>query len=597
MLSYSIMNKLKKDHLDGQVWVKNKKLDFISESGFGFPPVINPCEGLKIIVNGLECNHLVVPNKDDIIEIQPEIIKRDEFIEIIVSEDEMEAILHTIPAKVSKYELMDLEPSNKADLKALEIIENVRYIPEEKVYNALEKKGINTGIIEENIKTVCSTYEEKYIIIAQGIPAVPAQDARIEYMFSQEKFEINLDEDENGRVDFRNFIDYKSSGIGDVLAIKHPMKPGISGTTVTGEEVKAAPPKDIKLCASNGVIIEEGGRIARCIKAGKAEAMSKNGVATINVNEKLEVNSDVDIKLGNVKFKGNVVVSGNVKEAMEVHAKGNIFIKGDCDFADIKSGNSIAIDGNVISSRIESGNKSIIIRDPGEDVLPIMDSLKSLIEEIEASLGGKPEISVYPNGIGSKVKELLNSRYKKLPQDIYNFIIAVKTHQYDCMIENSSDIISALKVFLGNCSSIKTTDHLYNIKAVLSGLTYYTMDDTLVEGNIILLYAANCEINARGCVRITDKGCFCCDIWASDKVAISGVVRGGEIHSEKMVEINQVGSDIGVPTVISVPEKGIIKISRIYNDNIIKVGAYTHKFIETEDDIFARIVDGKLVLR
>ncbi len=598
MLSYSESSKInKQEKLDGQVWIKNRKVDFTSESGLGLPPAINPCEGVKLVINGMECSHLVVPGKDDVIEIKPETIIREELIEIKISEDEMEAVLHTIPARISRYEVLDCEPSNLLELKALEVIENVGYISEEKIYSALEKHGITTGIIEENIKQACSTYEDKYIIAARGTQVTPPEDAWIEYMFSQEKFEINLNEDEAGRVDFRNFIDYKSSGIGDVLAVKHPMKPGADGITVTGKLIKTPMPKDIRLCDGDGVIIEENGKIARCIKAGKAEAVKSETAVSININEKLEINGDVDIKRGNIKFKGNVIVNGNVKEAMEVQAKGSIYVKGDSHFAEIKSGNSVAISGNVISSKVESGNRNIIIRDPGEDILPITESIDLIIQEIENSCKDKLVNTVYPDGIGPKVKELLNSKYHKLPQDIYAFIVALKTNQYDCLIEKRDQLISALKIFLGNCSAVKTIEQLYKVKAILNGLTYYTQDDTIVEGDIILMYAANSEINARGCVKITEKGCFNCDIRANDKILINGVVRGSVIHSEKMIEVNQVGSEMGVPTTISVPPNGVIKIKRIYNDNIIKVGAFTHRFIDTETDIYARIVDGKLVLR
>ncbi len=597
MLSYSsvrVKKEIEKSH--GQVWIKNKKVYVKNEKGLGIPPAINPCPGVNLIINGEQCNHLVIPHEDDLIEIVPETITKDELVEVSISDDKMEAILHTKPAKLTKFEILDSEPSNRIDIRTLEVIENIRYIPEDKVYKLLGEKGINFGIIDENIKSACSTYEEKFTVVARGTQPFPAKDAWIEYFFYQEKFEINLNEDENGRVDFRNFTDYKSSNVGDVLAIKHFMEPGVNGITVTGKEVNPAPPKDVALCAGNGVIIEDEGKLARCIKSGKSIKQASGNSVIININEKLEINSDVDIKIGNVKFKGNVIVNKNVKEAMEVVAKGDIFVQGDCHFAMIKSGNNVAIKGNIISSKVEAGSKNIIIRNPGEDINPIVESINTIISEIELSCGGTPVSIVYPDGITAKVKEILNSKCRQLPQDIYSFIIALKSNQYDCMIEKASEVMSCLKVFLGNCNSIKDIDELYRIKSTLTGLTYYAQDERVIEGNIILTYAANSDIIAKGCIKIGGKGCFNCYIRANDRISISGVVRGSEIHSEKMVEINQVGSEMGVPTTISVPEKGIIKIKKIYNDNIIKVGAYTYRFIEPQTDVYARIVDGKLII-
>lgn len=598
MFSCSALPKTKKEEkVNGQVWVKNKKVYVKEEKGLGIPPAINPCEGIKLVVNGEECKHLVVPRESDNIELIPQTILREEIVEIRVSSDEMEAYLHTKPAISIKYEIMDVEALNRIDIKALEVIENVGYILKEKVYKSLEEQGITTGIIKDNIDIACSTYEEKTILVAQGIPPVPAKDAWMEYLFSQEVFEVNLDENEKGRVDFWNFIDYKSSNVGDALAIKHPTESGLNGKTVTGKEVVPTPPKDITLCGGNGVIIEDEGRLARCILSGKAVKQQTASTVCININEKLEINTDVDIKIGNVKFKGNVVVNRNVKEGMEVAAKEDIYINGDCHFATVRSGNNVAIKGNVISSTIQSGDRSIIIRDPADDIKPIVESIVTIISEIENSCKGTPISAAYPEGISSKVEEILNYRCQKLPQDIYSFIIALKSNQYDCLIEKADQLIFMLKVFLGNCKSIKTIDQLYMIKASLSGLAYYAQDKKVVEGNILLTYAANSEINAKGSVKISDKGCFNCSIHAYDKITIAGIVRGSEIHSERMVEINQVGSEMGVPTVISVPIGGTIKITKIFNDNVIKIGPYTYRFIEPETNVYARVVDGKLVLR
>lgn len=588
----------KEEKVDGQVWIKDKRIYVKNEEGLGLPPAITPCEGIKLIVNGEECNHLIIPTEEDTIEIAAETIVSEESIEIIISPDEMEATLHTKPAKIIKLDVMDADPCNSLEIKALETVEEVCLIPEEKVYNLLTKKIIGIGILEDNVKEACNTHEERTIPIARGIPPVLGKDAWIEYLFSQEKFEINLSEDQSGRVDFRNFVDYKSSVAGDILAIKHPAEQGISGTTITGKEVKTPPPKDITLGSGNGVIIEEGGRIARCIKSGKAEKQVCGNKVVIKVNEKLEINNDVDIKIGNVKFKGNVIINKNVMEAMEVTAKGDIFIKGDCHFAAVTSGNNLAIKGNVISSRLEAGSRNIIIRSASEDIKPIIDSIDTIIHEIEQSCGNTPVSVIYPEGIGSKVREILNTKCQKLSQEIYNFIIALKSNQYDCLIEKSDEILSAVKIFLGNCAPIKTIEHLYRIKAILAGLTYYSNnDDTVTEGNIALTYAANSNIKARGNIVIGNKGCFNCNITANQNISIGGIVRGCEIHSERMIEINQVGSDMGVPTVISVPNKGIIRIKKIFNDNIIKVGPFTYKFIEPEVGVFARIIEGKLLIR
>ena len=105
----------------------------------------------------------------------------------------------------------------------------------------------------------------------------------------------------------------------------------------------------------------------------------------------------------------------------------------------------------------------------------------------------------------------------------------------------------------------------------------------------------NSEIQSYGNVIISGNTCFNTKIYASGKVSILGNLRGGNVESEKSVEINKVGINMGSKTFIRVPDKGFIKMRIVYPDTTIMIGRHSYKFINYQTNIFARVVKNKLV--
>ncbi|MGE5473300.1 MAG: flagellar assembly protein A [Ignavibacteriales bacterium] len=599
MLSYAalLFKSKKEEKTDGKAWIKNKKVFVKDEKGLGNKPVICPAQGITVIVNNKEYNSPVSISEMDKVELKTSPIFRKESIEVCISENQAEVWLKTTPEQVIRYEILDSQPSNRLEIKTLEVFQNVKLISAEDIYYKLSELNISTGIHDQAIIEACKTYTKKELLIASSMPAALAEDAWVEYFFTGTDYEVTLNENKYGKVDFKNTVDYKSSQTGDILAVKHSMKYGEAGISVTGGVINPGTPKDITLKAGNGVVIEGNGRIARCIKPGKAQKKIDGSMVTISINENLEINKNIDIRTGNVKFSGNVIVNGSIKEAMEVASNGNINVNGDSLFSLIKSDNNIEITGNVISSKIETTEIKKISNSPCKYFDPAIALLGEIIYQIESSCGGKSLHDIYPSGISAKVKEIIRARDPKFYNLIKNLITALKTRKYEHLNEKAEEMITALKILMNNCEDIKTLDQLYEIKAIISWSTYILMQGTEKEGNVNINYAVNSSINAKGNVRIGIKGCINCLIYSKGKVIISGIVRGGKIHSDQSVELTQVGSSTGTSTTISVSENGTIKADKVYAETVIKVGDFSYRFIETEEKVNAHIEDGKIVLR
>jgi len=599
MISYAaLLFKTKKEEkTDGKVWIKNKKVFIKDEKGLGSKPIICPRQGIKVLVNNTIHESPVTVSAMDKVEIIAEPISREEAIEITISENLAEAWLHTVPSHVVKYEVLDSEPSCRLEVKAFEIFQNVRFIPEESLYAKISEMGINTGIIHEEIANACNTYEEKDMQIAIGIPCVPAKNAWLEYFFSGSEYEINLHENKKGKIDFKNIVDYQCSKVGDILAVKHSLQYGQTGISVTGEIINPGTPNDITLKAGNGIVIEGNGRIARCIKAGKAYKTVNGNIVTISINEALKIDKNVDIRLGNIKFGGSVEINGSVKEAMEVTAKGNVNIIGDSLFSVIKSNSSITIAGNVISSRVETEEVSKLDSTPLKYFEPIIEAIDYITNKIEAYCENEALNPEHVCGIAQKAKEISDSKLPNLNRQIKNLTTMLKSRKYEFLNEKADQMISALKIIQNNCKEIKSIDHLYELRAIIYGPIHIIEEKQQSSGEIGLQYTVNSTIFSAGKVVIGNKGCINCTIQAKGKIAVKGIVRGGKIYSEDSVELTQVGSSTGTSTIISVPENGTIKADKIFSESIIKIGKYSYRFIENTENINAHVQNDKIVLR
>ena len=86
--------------------------------------------------------------------------------------------------------------------------------------------------------------------------------------------------------------------------------------------------------------------------------MQKRGnTAIITVLPKLDHRGDVGLESGNLRFNGDIVISGNVENHMEVVANGSVEIRGTASEAKIKAGQSITHYSNVIASEILVGQQ------------------------------------------------------------------------------------------------------------------------------------------------------------------------------------------------------------------------------------------------
>ncbi|HBT20004.1 MAG TPA: hypothetical protein DEA47_01335 [Peptococcaceae bacterium] len=363
-------------------YVKQGQL-FVQHPAEGPYPIVVPCPGTKLIVNDKECKEPTPVTVNDKVRIE---VAEDECREgswsVFVSSDEIFVELQMRPTVLIRRELMDLPPARILHLK---VNEREEYIPPftlDELLQELSRLGINYGIDWEACSRAAASCKEEKIIIARGVPAKPGKDARVELRFSNDsKIPVPIGKDEIV-VDFRERFIFTPVEPGDVLAVKHPAEPGIPGTSVKGNLIMPPSPRDYCLTAGEGAIVTQDGKQVVAVRSGRPVAVFGSYMVKISVLPEMVHDSDVNLASGNIVFKGDILISGNVLEGMLVEAGGNVRIGGYVSHAKVRANGSIWIKGNVLSSVVVAGGNNAI----AQEIQPYIKTLASGLREMVAAI-------------------------------------------------------------------------------------------------------------------------------------------------------------------------------------------------------------------
>ncbi|MDR3238066.1 MAG: FapA family protein [Spirochaetia bacterium] len=254
-----------------------------------------------------------------------------------LASDEMSAAVHFVPPRF-----------------------NGRHMEYQEVLDDLRSAGIVFGYRHEQIQEYLEKMDySKLLLAAEGTKPVSAKDAYIDYKVRIDKSRVKLEEDESGKVDFRNLDLLENVTAGQLLAVKEPPGKGAPGRTVTDKLIPVKPGKDITMEHGKGTILSDD----------KTEITAEiNGQVVFKrdilmVDPVHIVNGDVGLESGNIDFLGSVVVAGNVQDNFHIKASGNIEVRGTVQKAFLES------DGDIIVYQGISGRNEAKIESTGGSVL------------------------------------------------------------------------------------------------------------------------------------------------------------------------------------------------------------------------------------
>lgn len=260
----------------------------------------------------------------------------DSSLRVEMAEDEMHAYVHFTPPRY-----------------------NGRHLDVDEVLNALKNYGIVAGIKEDRIREYLDEMDyTSPLVAAEGTKAHHGKDAYIDYKVRVDQNSVNFEEDESGRVDFKDLDLIENVVVGQVLAVKVPAEEGVPGRTVTNQVLPAKSGKDTKVQHGKGTILSEDGRELTAEING--QVVYKGG--KISVEPVFVVNGDVSLDTGDIVFLGSVVVSGSVQDNFSVKAAGNIEVKGTVQKAILEAEGDVLVRQGIMGreeGRVESTGGSV----------------------------------------------------------------------------------------------------------------------------------------------------------------------------------------------------------------------------------------------
>ncbi len=214
------------------------------------------------------------------------------------------------------------------------------------VTEALQASGVVYGIQEDKIQEAIDKqiYNEE-VLIAEGDKPEDGVAGYYEY-----KFDMNFSKQPKVRPD--GSVDYWSIKMveivteGQEIAVYHPAVPGVDGMDVKGKPLLAKRGRDLVPLRGKGFERSEDGLTYTSLMDGKIE-MTNERIVILPV---YEVQGDVGLSIGNIDFRGDVIVHGGVCSGVSVKATGTITIDGVVEGAQIEAGKDIVLRSGVMGA-------------------------------------------------------------------------------------------------------------------------------------------------------------------------------------------------------------------------------------------------------
>ena len=200
--------------------------------------------------------------------------------------------------------------------------------------------------------------------VAKGLHAAKGKDAQFTPLVKDvTKQVLKPQGDDSEKIDMRNLGETITVDENAEVMRRVPATKGKPGFTVQGRVIPPLPGKDSLLKPGKGTHISPTDpNLLLATSSGMPLIKEK----TIEVDNVLCLNS-VGVGTGHVKFKGNVVVSGDIEPGMVVKASGTVTVGGFIESAEVQAQGDIHVGKGIIGHTVSEGEpKSCRVFTKGE---------------------------------------------------------------------------------------------------------------------------------------------------------------------------------------------------------------------------------------
>lgn len=230
----------------------------------------------------------------------------------------------------------------KAEVLVKRVLDEEKLDFYESMMDFLEKKGIRVGLTDvakNNLEILKSTGT---YLAAEGVRPQKGKDGEVRLLFATDVQE-KLQEDEEGKVNFFDFMIIPQVTPGEVIAELVPPEEGIPGKDIFGQDAPASSGKVAKIVAGKNVELSPDGSRLTAKIPGRPVVVGK----AISVLPLFEVEGNVGVSTGNLSFVGSIIVRGDVESGFAIQAEGDVEIWGNAEAANIVAGGNVRVRGGV----------------------------------------------------------------------------------------------------------------------------------------------------------------------------------------------------------------------------------------------------------
>lgn len=557
----------------GTAWVRGGRIFVRNPENGGAPAVLVPSSGLRVFLNGVPIVGPTEVWEQDVIEYEPRVDFVPPRLEVVISPDDLLASIDIAFGRRIEHVLDDQEPASRLVLRTRPVSRCTQEPTFDQIVNLLAQEGITYGIDTEKLKRILQEQQEGQFVIARGTPPQPPEDETVEILFKTGTY-LFPREDRYGKVDFREYQRIPTVEKGTLLARKIPGKPGTPGVGVRGETIEPPPPQPVRLVCGPGTALTDNGTAVVATIGGQPTCDIYGRTYVFGVNQLYIIDRDVDVRTGNVRFRGNIEVRGSIKPGMIVHATGNLTILGDVDTARVGAYGRVNIAGSVVNSRVIAGcSEGAAFTDMAEDLEQVCDQIAFLLNTLER-IHADPRFSCLGISFGQLLQYLVDLHFRNLPAAVTDLL----TRLYDIIAVLPEDTQFKLAdlgyYFRGiNLMRLENIEQLRLLYRELLFIAGCVRHENSMRADLVLAYALNSKLAASGNVVVTGQGCYNTDVDAGGDVKVWGTVRGGYISSNKgAVVLGEAGSEIGIKTSVRVSAGQHVYIGRVHPGVRIFVG-------------------------
>ncbi|MEG0296285.1 MAG: FapA family protein [Clostridium sp.] len=460
----------------------------------------------------------------------------------------------------------------------------------EEINMYMYQANIVYGIKNDVIESVLDNRENEGVCIAKGMNPIDGIDDKVIVLAGGKQRRVDVNSLE--RINYREMYVINSVKASDKIGEIQRGITGVDGRNVLGKPIPRRQKKRIEVKASSGCENKNDKFYATI----DGQPQYKGGYFT--VNPLLTVESDVDIKIGNLNFTGDLHIKGEVKEGMKILATGSISIAKGIYRSEIVANGNVVASGNVTASTIRAGSEDVSIINKLENISQLIEGLEGLYKNV----GYIKEKKLVKAGVCDNdiIRALLDTKYKGMSKNCENIVELYKESK-----ENSTVKLIQDKLLGYGISNITNAFELLNLAEDIKNEREILRQEVGETYDINISFAHECNCKASGSIYVEEKGVVSCDIFAGKEIIFNNdesVCRGGHLKAGKLIRANIVGSQNGGITILEVLKSGRIFINTCYKNTIIVVGSKRYvcendlRLVEAYIDNKGELIIDKLIL-